>query len=234
MKRYFQIVVLLALAACATAQPRLRKPEMYVGFQGGVMASTTMFTPVVENMTPITNACILGGTGGFVFRYSEQKCCAVQVELNYLQRGWHEKAKATDKTAAVDYARRLHYLEIPFLMHLYFGSKTWRGFLNVGPQIGFCLSDNGGSGDQSTTSIHQYASIDNRFDWGVTGGLGFYCRTQKAGLYQFEVRYNYSFGTLFGNKTTDYFSRSNPMELSINLAWLWELHPKPKIQKKPL
>ncbi len=229
MKRTFHIVLLLCIAACTFAQPRLRKPEMYVGVHGGITASTVTFSPEVENMSPITQACILSGNGGFVFRYSEQKCCAVQVELNYLQRGWAESGTETGSDGQenkVSYSRRLHYLEIPFLMHIYFGSKTWRGFINVGPQIGYCLSDNGGKGDKSTVSVHQYMSIDNRFDWGITGGLGFYCRTQNAGLYQFEARYNYSFGTLFSNKTTDYFSKSNPMELSLNIAWLWEIKKK--------
>ena len=223
MKRYIVILVLLVCAVSMMAQPRLRKPEMYVGFQGGVMASTVLFNPSVGNMTPITNACILGGHGGFVFRYSEQKCCALRVELNYMARGWREKGTATETTSAVDYTRYLHYVELPFLMHIYFGSQSWRGFVNAGPQIGYCVYDEGGKGEQSTTSVHQYHELDNPFDWGVAGGLGFYCRTRNAGLYQFEARFSYSFGTLYSNKTTDHFLQSNPMNLSLNIAWLWEV-----------
>lgn len=192
------------------------------------MASTVNFSPTVANMKPITSACILGGNGGFVFRYSEQKCCAVQVELNYMQRGWRESGKNTDGTVAADYTRTLHYLELPFLMHIYFGSKTWRGFVNVGPQIGYCVSDDLGKGTKQTTTVHQYASIDNPFDWGIAGGLGFYCRTKKAGVYQMEARFNYSLGTTFASKTTDYFRQSNAMNLSLNVGWLWEFKKKKK------
>ena len=222
MKRWLNILLLLIVSGSAVAQPRLRKPEMYVGVHGGIMASTVLFSPEVPNMSPITDGCILGGTGGFVFRYSEQKCCAVQVELNYMQRGWAERGEG------VDYTRKLHYLELPFLMHIYFGSQTWRGFVNVGPQIGYCLNDDKGTGTQSTESKHQYMSIDNAFDWGVAGGLGFYCRTKNAGLYQFEARFSYSFGTLFASKATDYFKQANAMNLSINIAWLWEIKKREK------
>ncbi len=205
------------LATPALAQPHLRIPEMYVGVHGGVLASTVQFSPTVANMSPITQAVILGGNGGLVFRYSAQKCCAVQVELNYMQRGWREAN--TDGA----YTRALHYIELPFLMHIYFGNRSFRGFVNFGPQIGYCVYDNRGRGVRQTEFVHQYAPLDKAFDWGAAGGLGMYYRTKKAGLYQIEVRFNYSLGTIFASSATDYFSQSNPMNLSINLAWMWEV-----------
>lgn len=220
------ILLLLLVSLFADAQLRLRHPEMYVGVHGGVMASTVNFSPTVPNMRSFTDAWIFGGNGGFVFRYSEQRCCAVQVELNYMQRGWREKADEA-------YSRTLHYIELPFLMHIYFGSQTWRGFVNVGPQIGYCLYDDSGKGTKQTEEVHQYMPIDNKFDWGIAGGVGAYCRTKKAGLYQLEVRFNYSFGTVFASKSTDYFRQSNPMCVSINLAWMWEIkNVKPKTIKQ--
>lgn len=228
MRRGFIILMAIWLPLIVFAQPRLRRAEMYVGVHGGIMASTVQFSPTVSYMKPITNACILGGNGGFVFRYSEQKCCAVQVELNYMQRGWRESGSSSSGSETVDYSRTLHYLELPFLMHIYFGSKMWRGFVNLGPQIGYCLSDDLGKGTKQTSSVHQYASIDNPFDWGIASGLGFYCRTKNAGVYQFEARFNYSLGTTFASKTTDYFTQSNAMNLSLNLAWLWEIKKKKK------
>lgn len=210
---YILILLALLVANSASAQLRLRHPEMYIGVHGGVMFSTMTFSPTVPNMKDITDACVLGGNGGFVFRYSEQKCCAVQVELNYMLRGWGETG----------YSRTLHYLELPFLMHIYFGSQTWRGFVNVGPQIGYCLKDDMGKGTKQTEETHQYNKIDNSFDWGIAGGLGAYCRTKNAGLYQLEVRFNYSFGTVFSSSLSDYFRQSNSMNLSVNFAWFWEI-----------
>lgn len=219
-KRAHILLLLAMLSTYMLAQPHLRYPEMYVGVHGGVMASMVTFTPTVANMTPITNACILGGNGGLVFRYSGHKCCGLQVELNYMQRGWREK----NTEAGVDYQRHLDYLELPFLTHIYFGKPQWRGFINLGPQIGYCLRD--AASGTSAVAGKQYAPIDNRFDWGVAGGLGFYFRSHNAGLYQLEARFNYSLGTLYSNRAADYFSASNAMNLSINLAWMWEIKNK--------
>lgn len=219
-------MLVLAIPLCTSAQLRLRHPEMYVGVHGGLLASTVSFNPSIKTMEPFINGCILGGNGGFVFRYSEQRNCAVQVELNYMQRGWREVSDATETTEKITYSRTLHYLEIPFLMHIYFGSPAWRGFVNVGPQIGYCISDQVSSSRSRDASERQHFSIDNPFDWGIAGGLGFYYRSKNAGVYQFEARFNYSFGTIYASKTSDYFRRSNHMNLSFNLAWLWEIKKK--------
>ncbi len=229
IKSIHRIVLLggaLLLAGVGSAQPRLRQPEIYFGVQAGAIASTVHFSPKVENMTPLTKTALLGANGGFVFRYSGQKCCAVQVELNYMQRGWREKNEEGY------YTRALHYIEVPFLMHIYFGSPQWRGFFNLGPQIGYCVYDNKGQGPEQTVNTYQYNAIERPFDWGVAGGLGGYYRSRNAGTYQLEVRFNYSLGSLFADSAEDYFSASSSMNLSLNLAWLWEFKPRKKAQAK--
>ncbi len=213
------LVAALAVCAALAAQPRLRHHEIYFGVQGGVLGSGVYFKPTVPNLTPFVKTAFLGGNGGFVFRYSEQKCCAVQVELNYMLRGWRENNEGGY------YTRSLHYVEVPFLMHIYFGSERFRGFFNLGPEIGYCVYDDKGRGVQQESG-HQYAALDKPFDWGVAGGLGCYYRSRKAGIYQLEARFNYSLGTIFANDATDYFSSSNAMSLSLNFAWLWEFKKK--------
>ncbi|MBQ3673679.1 MAG: PorT family protein [Paludibacteraceae bacterium] len=210
----------LVCACMMYAQPRLRVPEIYFGVHGGVSASSIMFSPAVENMTPITQACVLGGNGGFVFRYAVHKYCALQVELNYQHRGWREHNDAGT------YSRELHYVELPLLMNVNFGSERWRGIFNLGPQLGYCVADNGGKGTQIGTTTVQYELIDHKFDWGLAAGLGFYYRSRNAGLYQFEARFNYSFGGIFGTGLIDHFNMASPMDLSLNIAYMWEFKKK--------
>lgn len=200
-------------------QKRLMQPEIYLGVHGGAVASTVFFNPSVPYMNPITKGCVLGGEGGLVFRYSEQKCCALQVELNYLQRGWAEKGQ--DDYGSAHYTHKLHYIEVPLLMHLYFGKPSFRGFVNVGPQIGYCIKEKTG-GEMNPAGGEQYKPIDNRFDWGVGGGLGFYFRSANAGVYQLDIRAGYSLGTVFSNRAGGDFTQSNPLTVGIGLAWLWE------------
>lgn len=210
----------------AMAQPKLQKEEYYLGAQAGVMASRVLFTPTVEQ--PIKQSP-LGPTGGLVFRYIGHKVCGLQVELNYMQRGW---AQDTLPGQTEGYRRTQHYLELPFLCHLYFGKKA-RGFVNLGPQLGVLLGEAGNhnepegfedawQSDKGSAVYHQYVPTERPFDWGLAGGLGFYYRTPHAGAYQLEARFNYSFGNMFSDSNMDYFGASNPINLSITLAYFWE------------
>jgi hypothetical protein len=163
--------------------------------------------PSESGMSPITNACVLGGNGGFVFRYAGHKYCHFQMELNYEHRGWTQSGTP----------HSLHYIELPILMHLNFGSPFCRWFFNLGPQIGYCVKD------ESSTITHP-------FDWGLTAGTGVLFNTPKAGTYHIEIRYDFSLGGVLGTTVTDKHSMANPMDLSINLAWVMPVRKKGKLK----
>lgn len=215
-RRYILLLMLCAMSMAIMAQARLRRPEIYVGAHAGVMGSTVLFDPQMAGMDILKSP--LSVNGGLVFRYAGHKVCAIQAEVNYMQRGWQEV------TTEIDYRRQLDYIEVPLLMHIYLGGQHFRGFLNLGPQIGYCIRDIAYTTE--TTGTHQYAPVDNRFDWGLAGGLGMYYRTNKIGLFQLEARFNYSLGSVFGTSKIDYFDMANHMNLSINLAYLWEIKIK--------
>lgn len=197
---------------------------MYLGAQGGAMASIVNFSPVVYQ-TPLHS--YLSPTAGLVYRYVGHKVCGLQVELNWMQRGWQQHSDEL----GVWYQRRQDYVEMPLLCHLYFGKRA-RGFINLGPQIGYLLHEEWtgelpeGFDDAWTEggsrTYHQYAPAEKRFDWGLAGGLGFYYRSKKAGAYQLEARFNYSLGTVFANSQMDYFASSNAMNLSLCFAYMWQ------------
>ena len=75
----------------------------------------------------------------------------------------------------------------------------------------------------NSKSAHQYAKIEKPFDWGLAAGLGFYYRSKYAGVYQLEARFNWSFGNTFNDSKMDYFDYSNPMSLSLNFAYMWQV-----------
>ena len=180
-----------------------------MGVHGGVTASTIIFNPSVSGMSPITKACTLGGDAGFVFRYAGHKYCHFQMELNYQHRGW----------AVNGVANNLHYVELPILMNLNFGSDVCRWIFNLGPQIGYCVKD-------------ETNTISHSFDWGLAAGTGLYVRTKNAGVYELEIRFDYSFGGIYGTSVTDYYNMASPMDLSFNLGWYWPLRKKTKENKK--
>ncbi|MBR6065568.1 MAG: PorT family protein [Paludibacteraceae bacterium] len=208
------------------AQPRLRAREFYLGVHGGVTASSVLFNPAVSNMTPITNACVLGGNGGITFRYAGHKYCAFQMELNYVHRGWAEKNAAGDH-----YERNLHYVNVPILMYLNFGSRTCRWIFNLGPQLGYCVKDEGNKGVLvNGLGQTEYQPIDHPFYWGLMAGTGVSFPTVRAGIYEIEARFEYAFGGVFGTSLTDHFAMASPMDLSVNFVWMWPIKKKTKIQ----
>lgn len=222
MRRSYIVLLLLLVSLMSMAQPRLRTPEIYVGAHAGVMASTMLFRPNVAKIDIMQSPLTMNG--GIVFRYAAHKVCAIQVEANYMQRGWREQI-ALGAGSTMDYTRQLDYIEIPLLMHLYFGKQRFRGFINLGPQIGYCIRDIA-TQLPSTITSPQYQPIEKPFDWGLAGGLGCYYRTKKIGLFQLEARFNFSMGTTYNDRKVDYFSQSNAMNLSLNLAYLWEIKIK--------
>ncbi|MBR1929435.1 MAG: PorT family protein [Paludibacteraceae bacterium] len=212
MYRHKSVLILFVVLFWGTvvsyAQPRLLQPEIYVGAQGGVLASMANFSPSVAQTAKHP---FLGANAGLIFRYYGQKYCGLEINLNYMQRGWREKDTG--------YRRELGYIELPFLAHIYFGKKV-RGYVNLGPQIGYCIYEKH-YGDKGTGA--QYNPIEKPFDWGLAGGVGMYVRTGKAGVWQLGARFNYSFGAIFSTRKTDYFSQANQMNLSLNIGWLWQV-----------
>lgn len=208
-KRYILTLLLCSFVATVfvplQAQPRLQQPEYWIGVHGGVSASSVLFRPAKDYMSPITKACVLGGNGGLVFRYAGHKFCAFQMELNYQHRGWAEGSASGEKTT-----HSLHYVEVPIFMHLNFGSDICRWIFNLGPEIGYCIEDD-------------FNSISKPFDWGLAAGTGFYVRTPHAGVYELEVRFNFSFGGVVGTTVTDAYKMASPMDLSLNLGWYFPI-----------
>ena len=190
------------------AQPRLLIPKHWVGLHGGVSASSVDYTPVVSNMTPINKACVLGGNGGFVTFGKSQ----------------HSNIERRPK-------RRVIVSET--LKPRCAGRPAPHWFLNAGPQVGYCIKDEGNHGTLvNGTGQAEYNPIKNRVDWGIIVGTGVYFVTKKAGLYQLEVRFDYSFGGIFGTTLTDHFNTASPMDLSLNVAWLMPVQAKHKVKKE--
>ena len=123
------------------------------------------------------------------------------MEVNYQHRGWRIGSESGEYTS-----HSLHYVEVPIFMHLNFGSELCRWIFNLGPQIGYCVAD-------------EQKSIDKPFDWGLAAGTGFYIQTRHAGVYELEIRFDYSFGGVYGTSITDKYSMASPIDLSLNLGW---------------
>lgn len=192
----------------------LDPPEIYIGPNFGLTASRVLFNPKVQQ------TYLLGYTGGITFRYVSEEHFGFQVEANYSQRGWNEEGDI--------YSRRLDYVEVPFLTHAYLGEKN-RLFFNVGPKLGYLFNETVLVDDGSNSTAEQHVKPANfKFDYGIIVGLGYNLKTRKAGIYQVEIRGYYGLSDIFANQKTDFFDNSNYLNISANIAWLFQLTGKKK------
>ncbi len=204
--RIITIFVMLSFFTLTKAQVRLDKPEVYFGASAGVTESMVIFKPAVSQ------GYLLGYNGGIVFRYIAEKNVGMQAELNFSQRGWTE--------ATGLYTRHLNYIELPFMTHIYMGKKN-RVFLNFGPKISYLISENVVRNETSNIELQHITKTENPFDYGLCAGLGFLINI-KGSIYQLDTRANYGLSDVFSNTKSDYFETSNNLNVSVNLAWLFQ------------
>lgn len=202
-------IISLCFLPFAGAQNNNFISETYVGLSAGRSASTIYFKPTIEQ------DLLFAYQGGLVFRYINEKSLGIQAELNYSQRGWNEAGGA--------YIKRLDYIEIPFLTHIYFGNNA-RFFFNIGPKIGYLLQETvlSNSNPDSTTEQH-VQGVQNKFDYGLAAGIGCLFNIKKQ-VFQFEGRGNFSASDIFSNDKRDYFDNSNLIHASLSLGWLIQVN----------
>ena len=85
------------------------------------------------------------------------------------------------------------------------------------------VSDSATPSFSANAGVQQGKEIENRFDYGITGGLGVEFRTKKAGAFQLEARYHFGLGNVFNSTKKDYFSASNNQAISVSIVYLFNV-----------
>lgn len=208
----------------ATAQ-RHYVPHVHVGFHAGVSMARQSFYPSIKESS------LNGSIFGVSFRYAEERHVGLLAELNVEQRGWKEDFEE----APFSYQRRLTYIELPIMTHIFFGSRTFKGFFNLGPQVGYMISDDISSNFsyQSLPNVAQFPAnrryeemnmdISNRFDYGITAGAGMEFIIKRRHSITIEGRYYYGLGNIFPSARKDVFSSSRGSSIQITLGYLFRI-----------
>lgn len=227
MKLKSILATLLLLITCLgniQAQVGEQRHNFALGINGGINLNSVSFSPTVRQKN------VMGLNGGITARYISERyfkmICGAQLEVNFSQHGWSEYYQDYPQ---LQYTRKMNYVEIPFLAHLAFG-KEKRGiqfFVHAGPQIGFFLSDSRTqSGDwenYSGITVEQHdMDVENKFDYGITAGLGVELKT-GAGNFLLEGRYYYALSDFYHSTKKDYFSRSAHGAIVAKLTYLFDL-----------
>ncbi|MFO7844648.1 MAG: porin family protein [Bacteroidales bacterium] len=210
MKKQVVIIILFFVFTSSHGQVKDFEPVAQFGIKQGVNYSSVLFSPGVKQ------GIKLGYTGGFVFKYSNQKNLALQVELNFSQKGWLEDLD----TIPNSYQRNLNYIELPFLTHIYFGKRNVKVYVNIGPSVGYLISDKIKS--EITDDLYDRAyydlEINNKFDFNVLAGLGLILNT-KIGDFQAGFRYALTLTDIFEYTSESIFENSQNQVISFSLAY---------------
>lgn len=208
-----------ALSALPVAAQTHYESKIEIGAHGGANLSMVSFTP------GITQGFLSGANAGINFRYMEENHFGFIVELNFEQRGWKEDFEKRP----FSYSRTVNYLQLPFLAHIYFGRRG-RFFINAGPSVSVALGE-------STSSNFNYAyvgsvegfpnrvtyqygmRVENRFDYGISGGIGGEFSINRHNALYLEARYYFGLGNMLRSGRTEHFRGSNPMSISISAGY---------------
>ena len=256
--RFLLLLAGLFCGLSVTAQIGEYRNEFAVGVNGGVSMSTVAFTPEIPQNQ------LIGKTFGLTFRYNGEKyfksICAIVAEINYAQIGWKENILTlqdqpvplhTDPSQNLQYTRKMSYIQVPVLARLGWGRerKGFQGFFQVGPQVGFFLSDksetifdvrdpafNPVSKDGVFVPEYQYAgirashvvaqdsmAIENKVDYGIVFAAGLEFSHRKMGHFLIEGRYYYGLGNMYGSTKRDYFGSSNFGNIIVKFTYLFDI-----------
>ena len=211
----YTIIFFIIVTSTVRAQIIVTTPyEFSVGVSGGTTFSSVTFSPRVMQGT------LLGTTFGLTGRMTMGKYVGIQAELNYVQQGWQEKY---EERPELKYSRRLDYLQLPFYTHIQFGGDNVKGFINAGPQIGYLIGESTEdklNGEQPGKENNQHnMSIENKFEWGISGGAGIEIRT-GIGYFLLEGRYLYSLGDIYSTKRGDNFTKASIQTITTKISYL--------------
>ena len=199
------------------SQTNLFTPEWSYGVNGGITFSKVGFNSVIS----VPQELLPQFSGGLTVRYISESHFGILGELNFSMRGWKERM---DTVHVNHYGRSIAYLELPVMTHIYFNlGKHARLIFNLGPQIGYYIGAkeivrevNDSEQDMSYYDI----PVQNSFDYGLKGTMGFEFRT-KTGSIILDGRYYFGLSDIFYNTKGDLFQASHNQVIGVNLSYLF-------------
>ena len=223
-KCIFTIVIALNLFNKTLAQSHKENNSFDLGIKGGATFSNIFVSAPISIVdikgSRFNNRTVIGSTYGIVARYLAEKHFALQIEANYVQKGWKEvfRDPQDDLDPNRFYQVSLDYLTVPILAHGHFGKRNVQLFLNAGLYLAYLLyyetmlSENVLENDEIT---FPYREIDqNTFDLGLQGGGGMEILTAVG---SFQLEGGYALGL---NSVIDKYVDDIPTLLQNSTTWI--------------
>lgn len=224
----FALLMMLMAAMPTSVQAETHyKPRISIGGRAGMSMGMMSFSPSVKQKW------LSGTTGAVTFRYVEEKLFGLIAEVGWAQRGWAENFG--DDTPC-RYSRSLTYIQVPLLTHIYFGKPRFKCFINLGPEFAYLIGDHisanfdyhnpyASEGFPNTPRMTEQMSMEvkNRFDYGITGGVGFEFYITPRNSVTVEGRYYFGLGNVYPAAKADTFSASRNTGIEVSIGYNFRL-----------
>jgi hypothetical protein len=188
--------------------------QLHVGFRGGYNISSIEFIPIKREKALYDKVL----DAGLVVKYYDLQYFGFQGEVNINQRGYKLPVNDT-----VNFKRINTYIEVPIFTQVRAAYKGFFVHFNVGVSASYLLKAVEGNNEEGKYAMSDYKINilrDNRFDYGLIGGLGI-GHNFKWGTIQLEARYHYGLGDLFYHNYEGNPLRSPHRIQSISLSYLY-------------
>lgn len=211
-----------------------------IGVEYGPSASSMMFNPSKKQSLlydPVN-------FGVYMTKYSKMfgylPYFGLKMGARYSTEGYYfEPDKETGKVSDVDGATRavIKMVDIPMMAMIHLDATHFSAMANVGIYGGYRLSieREGAVAESIRKAFNDY---DRRFDYGLTGGVGFAIVFDP---FDFQVNANvrYSWGTLYDPdyNSKDYYRFAYPLDFSITAGLYYHItrrtgRTKPQMKKE--
>ncbi len=202
------------------------KARLSAGVRGGVTLARQDLSPSVPQKF------VMGSTGAVTFRYTEEKLFGLVAELGWTQRGWEEDFEESP----LRYSRKFTYMTLPVMTQIIFGSRRAKCFINLGPEFSFMVGENINANfdyndlssvtdwpERKRMTEQLGMKVANKFDYGITGGIGVEFYVQPRHSITLEGRYYFGLGNIFKSSKADTFSASRCTSIEISLGYNFRL-----------
>jgi len=209
-KSIFTAIILFIYTAISFAQTDDFKPYSSFGIKQGVNYSSVLFVPSVKQGIPI------GYWGGLTYKYQNERLFGLQVELNFIQKGWEEEFDNSENR----YQRTLNYIELPFITHIVLGKRKLKYYVNLGTSFGYLLSENENKNlsEEITEKEYYGKKAEKKVEYSGFGDVGI-VYDSNIGEFQAGFRYIFSFTDIFNVSDDTYYFQSQSSTLAFSITY---------------
>jgi hypothetical protein len=160
--------------------------QHYVGVKGSQGFNSVSALPDFDKRTLQTFS------PGILYRYEHKKYAALQIETNYVHKGYIKEIDTIAVTPETTY--RITSFELPLMAQGFVRFGPFRPYVTGGVFVGYILDRSEQEmGEKSLPYI--FDEYDRRFEYGIAGGGGLGIQIYRFEI-QAECRYNYNFSFL--------------------------------------